>query len=409
MKRLLKFAAFFLATAAVVLGLVFYFSWDSITAAYKNRKGLAQGSEWIEKTYSLKGLTEFIGEHPEFVSIASYTLSNPEEGIYYNEQEKRTMGGLSNLVLILEYARQAENEMIDPNGTIRLQKLDNYRLPEIKSGIHEDVRDFWDENEMVSGNTIQNRDLIHTLARFNDPIIADYFFYFLGPNNLNKLYQQLELSQTESLLPYIGYYITIHPALHDASNSEHLSYLTSMKRPEFDELVKSNAEKYLNDLSYRNQVRAVFRREGLPFTFIHQRKFNQLLPKSTAMEMSRIMQAMVENELFPARAEPVVRSILNWPMDNRRMHQDFISYGALYDSRMGILNGVDYGISKYTGKQYVQAVFFDNLPVGFWLHMSANHMHQDFQQRLIWDPALNETTRQAINDDSLKTSATATP
>jgi hypothetical protein len=62
----------------------------------------------------------------------------------------------------------------------------------------------------------------------------------------------------------------------------------------------------------------------------------------------------------------------------------------MFDNRLGLLNGIDFGTSAYTGDTTVQAVFFDRLPIAFWLHMSSNHMHQDFQQRLIFDPAMIE-------------------
>ena len=63
---------------------------------------------------------------------------------------------------------------------------------------------------------------------------------------------------------------------------------------------------------------------------------------------------------------------------------------------MGMLSGIDFGTSAYDAHTSVQAVFFDQLPVAFWLHLSANHMQEDYQQRLIWDPALFETTIQQI-------------
>jgi len=37
-------------------------------------------------------------------------------------------------------------------------------------------------------------------------------------------------------------------------------------------------------------------------------------------------------------------------------------------------------------------VFFDQLPVGFWMHMSSNLINQDFQLRMKYDPAMFERT-----------------
>jgi hypothetical protein len=91
-------------------------------------------------------------------------------------------------------------------------------------------------------------------------------------------------------------------------------------------------------------------------------------------------------------SEDSAERVLNWMrapyQDLSEITRDFTDYGALFDNRMGLLNGFDFGTLVYTGDTKVQAIFFDRLPIGFWFHMSGTHMHQDFQQRLIYDPAL---------------------
>jgi hypothetical protein len=36
----------------------------------------------------------------------------------------------------------------------------------------------------------------------------------------------------------------------------------------------------------------------------------------------------------------------------------------------------------------VQALYLDQLPIGFWFHASGSQMHQDLMQRMIYDPAM---------------------
>jgi hypothetical protein len=92
---------------------------------------------------------------------------------------------------------------------------------------------------------------------------------------------------------------------------------------------------------------------------------------------------------------------MRWPINQQsEIERDFTDYGAIYDNRMGLLNGVDFGTSAYTGDTTVQAIFFDRLPIAFWFHMSSNHMHQDFQQRLIFDPALIDQMKRVAQNNS---------
>lgn len=85
-----------------------------------------------------------------------------------------------------------------------------------------------------------------------------------------------------------------------------------------------------------------------------------------------------------------VLSWLAWPMENAAIRKDMTDYHALYESRMSILSGVSVGTSVYTGVRVRQVVMLTDIPTGLWFHLSANFMNQDFQQRLVYDPALQE-------------------
>jgi|GEM_PF-5001884 len=89
-------------------------------------------------------------------------------------------------------------------------------------------------------------------------------------------------------------------------------------------------------------------------------------------------------------ASPRVLDWLAWPMENAAIRKDMTDYHALYESRMSILNGISLGTSAYTGVRVRQVVMLTDIPTGLWFHLSANFMNQDFQQRLVYDPALQE-------------------
>jgi hypothetical protein len=89
-------------------------------------------------------------------------------------------------------------------------------------------------------------------------------------------------------------------------------------------------------------------------------------------------------------ASPRVLEWLAWPMENAAIRKDMTAYHALYESRMSILNGLSIGTSAYTGIRIRQVVMLTDIPTGLWFHFSANFMNQDFQQRLVYDPALQE-------------------
>ncbi|HKK25793.1 MAG TPA: hypothetical protein VJ941_09205, partial [Gracilimonas sp.] len=136
MKRALKFLFVFLAAAVFVFAMVIGLNYSGFKTLFQNEEGMAEGSEFIENTYSLKGLTEFIGEHPEWVSITSYNVNDPDSGIYYQSDVPRTLGATANIFLLIEYERQVNEGMLDPTEEITLQEINKFALPEISENNH---------------------------------------------------------------------------------------------------------------------------------------------------------------------------------------------------------------------------------------------------------------------------------
>ena len=99
---------------------------------------------------------------------------------------------------------------------------------------------------------------------------------------------------------------------------------------------------------------------------------------------------------------------MSWPMNLQQnyINDDFDEFGAIYDNRMGLLSGINFGTSAYTGETAVQAFYLDQLPVGFWFHASSGHIHQDFMQRLIFDPAMHQQMRLSISRSNHKITVT---
>jgi hypothetical protein len=134
----------------------------------------------------------------------------------------------------------------------------------------------------------------------------------------------------------------------------------------------------------------------LNLTFIEERNALSLFPQTTAQDMAYLLAKIWKNEVINEKVSKAVKEKMGWALSSDSMKRSFKDYGAFYDTRMGMLSGIDFGTSAYDDHTSVQAIFFDQLPVAFWLHLSANHMQEDYQQRLIWDPALFETTIQQI-------------
>lgn len=396
--RILKFVGAIVGTLLLIFLLSFGFNLDALVTLFENREDLQEGQEWVTNMGSLKGLTEYIGEQPDKVSVVSHSIVNPDSSIRYAGDTPRSMGTISNFFLLATYARQVDEGALDPDELVPVAEIDRYQLPYIDASNHDDaIAGLHEENNVTATNEVRLQHLVQAAVIYNDLAISDFLLHKIGDEALSKTYQMLQLNSTDLPLPFSGLYISFHPALSDTSFDAHFRQLQNLAKKDFREQVLTLTDRYLNDSSFRTKVRATFEEHnGLGINFTQQRDLLSLFPKSTAGELAELMRKVQEGTLLSQEVSEQVRRVMDWPFQRQSLNSDFNQYGALYDSRLGMLNGIDYGASTYSNEPFAQAVMFDSLQVAVWFHMSSNLMHQDYQQRLIWDPALRETTLQEI-------------
>lgn len=392
--RILKFIGAFLGTLLIILLLSFGYNFDAVVTLFQNSGDLQEGQEWVPKTSSLKGLTEYIGSNPEHVSLVSRSTENPDTTISYGAEKPRTMGTLSNFFLITTYARMVESGAINPDSLVSLDPIDRYQLPYIDASNHDDaVSVLSDQGYITDDNRAPLEQLIKKAIIYNDLAISDFLFEKIGSTEIDSTYSLLNIESTDKPLPFSGLYISLHPSLSDSSFDYHFSQLKKLHASEFRKKVLDNTREYLSDDQFHKRVNKIFNEEqGLGIGFAERRDILELFPKSTAKEFARLMVELNQDSLISPDISQRVKEIMSWPYKQQSLNSDFEYYGAIYDNRLGLLNGIDYGASVYSKEPFGQAVFFDSLQVAFWFHMSSNLMHQDYQQRLMWDPALRTTT-----------------
>ena len=389
--RLLKFIGVFLLTALVIFGFVIGLNWNAFSTFFENRTAMMEGSEWVPKTGSLKGLSEFMGETPEYSSLASVVVSSPDSAIYYQEEKARIMGTTANYFILVAYASRIDSGLINPKELIKWSDISEYLLPEVENTLHKEAFDLASERGWIVNGEISLENALALLSQYGDLALADYLWWQLDSDIWKELTDTLKLSQTEMPLPYSGLYQAISPGLNETTTSALIEKWDGRDPEIWRAHVVELSRDYKENAEFRDSVREYMKENRLGNTFMQERDAMVLFPKTTADEMTRVLKRMVNDSLINQKVSRMVIDFMDWPMDSQpRIDEDFHNYGAIYDNRMGLMNGIDFGTSAYTGDTTVQALYLDRLPIGFWFHASGSQMHQDFMQRLIYDPAMIE-------------------
>jgi len=411
MGRVFKFVAAFIVTAVVVFGSILAFNWKPFSIFFENREAMVEGSEWVEQTYSLRGLADYIGQNPEYVSVTSRVLSQPDSTISFQGGVRRPMGTTANLFILIAAADKVEKGELDLNFLIPWEDITRYQLPGVNASEHDQsYRAANNRGWINADNQITLQNALKLLPEFNDLALADYLWWTIDTEYWSELGNQPAFDQTDMPLPFSGLYITTSPGLRNMEAEDLFRQELELSIIDYRESVIERSRQFTSDPDYREEVKEFTRSNRLGNTFMEERDALALFPKTTSDQLVDLLSELWEETFISAAVSERVKEWMRWPMERQSgIQRDFSDYAAIYDNRMGLLNGIDFGTSSYTGDTTVQAIFFDRIQIAFWFHMSSNHMHQDFQQRLIFDPAMIQQMKRVVEAQNNEPSAGINP
>jgi hypothetical protein len=355
--KLVRWILIFIAVAVVTIGSIIWLNKEAFTTVFSNRSTIAKGSEFVPQTYSLAGLAGFAAAHPEWVGVTSYNPGvSPDSGLSSGADLPRIMGNLAG-ILVLPPAIERITEPVDIADVLVVSPAS------LAGREHEALK-----KAALNGQILPEQ--LFKLAYSDGNQTAQDFLILKTASTLRDRATGLSIDSMRMPRPWWGAYLKYKLSL--AADPAAIS------------------EKRAAHRQFRDSIDA-----GVPvqlfIDFADELAFSETLPKASVRFLAARMEDLATGRYSDSAAAAKTLKLLNTFNKPKRDKRDFISYAALYDTRLGQLSGIDFGTSAYdSSTTFVQAVVFDRIPVGLWLHMSSNYMNQDFQQRLIWDPGLRK-------------------
>lgn len=384
MLRLLKFFGFFLLLVGTIFILVVYPNREAFLVVFDNGDALAEGSDWAMKAKSIKGITEFIQENPNYVS---YLSTSKEDTLALNIDEQRTMGMLSSVLVIHTlFTQQKEDLASFLSSEVSLDQLNSFQLPKVYQTSHENALARLEKDELISPtNTITTAEALKAMLVSNDIAIHDYFYSMIQEDSLQSVYESIGFNSTSLIEPFLGIYASIHPDFMKTDYAKLFEELADMERSQLrTQRLKIFSDYQQND-DFSAQLREITEEEGKGLKFDEERNMSRFLPQTTAQDFHQYVSKLYS--AAPNTIEARIFDLIKEANQNIYRERVFEQYAGVFDNRLGLQNGMDWGISK-EGDERIQVVFFDQLPIGFWFHLSSDLILQDIQQRMIWDKEL---------------------
>lgn len=384
--KIFKFLAVFLVVIGLVYIIVIGSNWNVFRTVFSNQEALAEGSEWIEKTYSLSGLTEFIRANPELVSVVMQDTDerSDADSILYQPDVPRAMGSTGHIFLLLNYAEQVNEGKLSPDSLFHLDDIERFNVPGYEPNRHKESLRHLKNNGKINDDYIRLDDIVAIMILRNHQPSADLLYTVLGRGQVEDTVERT----TDNLVEVPK----LWSAFHIAATMTDIDQNVSLGSRDFETLYNTIYDQLISPGTTAASVLRFYDIDEINYSFFEEKAAYTKLPKATPLAIAQLLATINNSKLINDEVRSIILKHLSWPMHDDKVKRDFESFYAIYDNRIAISNGISIGTSVYTKRTHVSVVYFDQLPIGFWMHMSSNLMNQDFQMRLNYDPALFERT-----------------
>lgn len=351
----------------------------------------SDGREIADRLLSSRDVLDYIAEHPDEVSLASWTVGAESQGIYLNADRKCPVASVQALLVLAEYARRIEAGQWSPAEVVALAEWERYWLNGSDGGAHPAALHEARAEARVSRGSVRLRDIAAAMMRHGDNAAYDLLLDRISQPSAAELPQQLGLAADDPPLPLAGLFLTWQAPSQPAA--ELLARYRVFGPQRYTEEAWRLTERLRDDDKFRSQQAELSERVSRLSLREQAQLAAALGPQGTARGYARLMAQVASGELPGSQW---MREQLEWPMASERARADFESLGSKRGSLPGAVAAAHYAVAKGAEAPRVLALFIKSLPPAVWLHMSRTIVQQRFELELLEDDGFFAQARERL-------------
>ncbi|PEN12875.1 hypothetical protein CRI94_12795 [Longibacter salinarum] len=303
--------AFVLFVAA--LAFIAVRNWDTVSLAWDNATALQEGRQEAANIQTPDALAEYLGNHPEKVSLAVLSASGEVKDTVHATVD-RPLHRLPMIALLTDASRMMDEGALDSTEQIPISEIGRFALPGLTASGHERMVDSLSVSGAIHDGAIALGDLFEAIHIFENQAAADWLMMRMGRDAMTSLPDRLSLSGSMAPQPYSATYLTWMQAVRDSSAGKRppVDSFLGMEARAYRDRVYSIADRLSSDGAYRTEKKEELTTRGTDLSVRQQRDYAMAtLPRGTALDYARLMANIRST---PGDGWPRLRSVLERPV-----------------------------------------------------------------------------------------------
>ncbi|MFC4263865.1 serine hydrolase [Ferruginibacter yonginensis] len=293
----------------------------------------------------------FMKANPKKASL--YVTVNDTVMGRFNENTMMPLASTVKILVAIEFAKQAGNNVFNKDSLIALSETDKYFLPLTDGGAHTDWIVAYQKNGRIKNDSVSLLDVARGMIIYSSNANTEYLMELLGLDNIKNNLQLFGIKNHTAIYP-------ISSAL--------LIYQNPKRKKEryiIDGINALNEEQYCRfsydihkALTYDTVLKSKFNANDLSMKF--QKMWSDRLPASTTKEYVNICRILNNRKFLDTASYAVLAKVLETIMENPRNQSWLQHAGAKGGSTTWVLTKAFYATTK-KGVKIELAYFFNNL------------------------------------------------
>lgn len=373
--------------------------WDTFALMFANMTSMGEGAETARAMRGPDDLLAYLADHPEDVSMAVYDVGAEDAGLFVHAEAPRPVAGLTRLLVLAEYARQAEAGVLDSSATVPLSDLRRRVLPGTDQGAHARAVAAWrDAGALGPDSTLTLAQAAGAMMTHHDNAAADLLIERVTRDSLRALAARLGLPALDAPFPNAGLYLSWNNHTMETPPEDRLAAYEGMDAADYDALVQDLATVYRTDDAFHAAETARLTEQGTDLSLREQRALAQAtFPRGTAAAYADLLaRALSDSLVSPAVSRRVVAA-LERPLADTTGALTLRAVGSESGSFPGLVSFAGFARRRDADAPRVAVLLVRGLPMSVFYHLMQTGIDKGLQVQLLGDPAFADTVRAAFD------------
>ncbi len=258
-----------------------------------------------------------------------------------------------NIIVAIEFAKQASHNIFNKNEKISLKELDKYYLPNTDGGAHPRWIEYEKKSGNITGDSVRLIDVARGMIMFSSNANTEFLMDKLGFDNVNNNIQLLGLKQHTIIYPLVAsLYLYQNPK--KISEEKIIAQIKSMTDAQYARAAYLIHNQLKHDTSYQQK----FRPQDL--TLKMQKEWSDRLPASTTKDYVQLCTILNNRRYFDDSTYKIISETLETLMENPANETWIAHAGMKGGSTIFVLTKALYATLK-NGTKIEMAYFFKDL------------------------------------------------